>query len=180
MIPAAISTRDAPRMLSFAEAAGKDLRSLFRQYLQPSEEPFFLDIAGPEPRMTYKDFAEYCREDAATWVILRDDQLAGFFLLFDIQPGLELANLDLGSFSSLPAPNSVEAGEWDEALRLASRKAGVSRLQLLALPSQEKKIALCESLGFRPEGALREHFFHRGRYHDMVVLARLEPQRHGG
>jgi RimJ/RimL family protein N-acetyltransferase len=180
MTPTAIHTPDVPRVLSFAEAATKDLRRLFRQYLQPSADPFFLDISGPEPRMTYEGFVEYCREDAAAWVILRNGQMTGFVLLFDIQPGLELANLDMGWFSNIPVPGSPEAGELHEALRLASRKAEVSRLQLLALPFQEKKIALCESLGFRREGMLREHFFHRGKYHDLVMLARLEPQRHGG
>lgn len=180
MTPEAMSTPVAARSLSFAEPTAEDLAALFRWYLQPSEQPFFLDIAGPEPRMTCADFAEYCREDAALWMILRDGQVAGFVLLFDIQPALQLANLDMGWLSSIPEPGSAEAAELDEALRLACTSTRVSRLGMLALPTQRKKIALCESLGFREEGVLREHFFHKGKYRDLVMLARLEPQRHDG
>jgi RimJ/RimL family protein N-acetyltransferase len=167
------------RGLAIAKPTARDLRSLFQRYLQASTEPFFLDIAGPELSMPLPTFVAYCREDAAMWLLRRENEVAGFFLLFDIQPGLALANLDFGWFSPLPAPRSTESENLNAALHEVCCRTGVSRVQLLALPQQEAKVALFRSWGFQAEGLLREHFWHMGKRHDLILLARLEPSRHG-
>jgi RimJ/RimL family protein N-acetyltransferase len=162
----------------FRPAGSKEIRDLFKQYLSSSYEPFFVDISGPELLMNFRDFKEYCRQDAALWISAQDETIEGFFLLFDIQPGLALANLDIVYFSVFPRAGSVKVAALSTALQKACRRTRVTRLQLLALAREKEKLALAAALGFRREGILRQHFFHKGGYHDLIVLARTERGRH--
>jgi len=162
----------------FQPAGAKEIRNLFKQYLNSSYEPFFVDISGPELLMNFRDFSEYCRQDAALWISAQGETMDGFFLLFDIQPELALANLDIVYFSGFPRAGSVEVAALVTALRKACRQTRVTRLQLLALAHEKEKLALAASLGFQQEGILQRHFFHKGGYHDLIVSARMERGRH--
>lgn len=161
----------------FQPAGAKEIRNLFKQYLSSSYEPFFVDISGPELLMNFRDFSDYCRQDAALWVSAQDETIEGFFLLFDIQPGLALANLDIGYFSGFPRPGSLKVATLSTALQKTCRQIRVTRLQLLALAHEKEKLALAAALGFQREGILQRHFFYKGGYHDIVVLARMERGR---
>ncbi|MGA1979712.1 MAG: GNAT family protein [Sedimentisphaerales bacterium] len=161
----------------FRPAGAKEIRDLFKQYLSPTYEPFFVDISGPELLMNFRDFSKYCRQDAALWISAQDETIEGFFLLFDIQPSLALANFDIVYFSGFPRAGSVEVAALATALRKACRQTRVTRLQLLALAREREKLTLAAALGFRREGTLQQHFFHKGGYHDLIVLARMERGR---
>lgn len=162
----------------FQPAGAKEIRKLFKQYLSPTYEPFLVDISGPELLMNFRDFSEHCRQDAALWISAQNETIEGFFLLFDIQPGLALANLDIVYFSGFPRRGSAKVAALAATLRKACRRTRVTRLQLLALAREKEKLALAAALGFRQEGILRQHFFHKGGYHDLIVLARMERGRH--
>jgi hypothetical protein len=162
----------------FRPAGSKEIRNLFKQYLSSSYEPFFVDISGPELLMNFRDFNEYCRQDAALWISAQGETIEGFFLLFDIQPGLALANLDVVYFSGFPRPGSLKAATLSIALQKACFLSRVTRLQLLALACEKEKLALAAALGFQREGILQQHFFHKGGYHDLIVLANMERGRH--
>lgn len=162
----------------FRLAGNEEIRNLFEQYLCPAYEPFFVDDAGPELLMNFKEFKEYCRQDAELWVSVQDKIIKGFFLLIDIQPGLALANVDIGYFSGFPQKGSKEATALAEALNKACRRNGVTRLQMVALENEKEKIALAVALGFQQEGVLQEQFFHKGLYHNLIVLTRLESGRY--
>ncbi|MGA2916639.1 MAG: GNAT family protein [Sedimentisphaerales bacterium] len=162
----------------FRPAGAKEIRDLFKQYLEFFWEPFFVDIAGPELLISFRDFSEYCRQDAALWISAQGKTIEGFFLLSDIQPGLALANLDIVYFSGFPRRGSVKAVVLATALRKACRQTRVTRLQLLALAREREKLALATVLGFQREGILRQHFFYKGVYHDLIMLARMERERY--
>jgi hypothetical protein len=162
----------------FRLAGNKEIRYLFEQYLNPPYEPFFVDDAGPELLMNFKEFKEYCRQDAELWVSVQDKIIKSFFLLIDIQPGLALANFDIGYFSGFPQEGSKEAAALAEALNKACRQNGITRLQMVALVDEKEKIAIAIALGFQQEGVLQEQFFYNGRYHNLIVLARLKNSRY--
>jgi RimJ/RimL family protein N-acetyltransferase len=162
----------------FRPAGAKEIRILFKQYLNHCYEPFFVDISGPQLLMNFRDFSKYCRQDAALWVLVQDETIKAFFLLFDIQEELALADLDVVYFSGFPRAGSSETAALVTALRKACRQTRVTRLQLLALACERKKLGLAAALGFRREGVLRQHFFHKGEYHDLIAMARMERGRY--
>ncbi len=171
--------REAGRRMPFRRAGRRDVAALHEWHVRAQGAPFFLDVAGPEGRYNYRDFAERCRKDASLWVAYRENNLAGFFLLTEIYPSLELANLHMGFFVECPLSDSSAAADLSAALQEACRQTGVSRLQLLLFPWETEKRALVEGIGFRQEGLLRDHFYHEGKRHDLLFMAWMDTQRHG-
>ncbi len=157
--------------LSLKRAAEAGLARLYNWYLRQRKVPFFIDVSGPPPLMRWDDFTEYCTENES-WMMLchRGKDLVGCCHFRDKQPGLELANFDTVFFDTYPAPNSNEARDYGNAFRMACKKQKLSRVQLLALKDDGEKIAFLESIGFRIEGVLREHFFFSKTFQDLTML----------
>jgi hypothetical protein len=162
----------------FHQAGAKEIRILFKKYLERSYEPFFVEISGPELLMNFRDFSEYCRQDAVLWVSAQGETIKGFFLLSDIQPSLAMATLDIVYLSGFPRAGSSKVAALVTALRKACRQIRVTRLQLFALPGEKGKLAIAKAAGFKREGILKQHFFHKGEYHDLIEMARLERGRY--
>ena len=171
--------------LKLANDAG--LARLYDCYLRHRETPFFIDVSGPPPMMRREDFVEYCTENES-WMLLvqsglkggkkqSGQNLAGCCHFRDKQLGLELANFDVVFFAGYPQPNSAEALAFAKAFQSSCAKQKLSRVQLLALKSDLGKIAFLESIGFKNEGVLREHYFFRGVFHDLVMLGWTTPDR---
>jgi RimJ/RimL family protein N-acetyltransferase len=157
--------------LSLKLANDASLVQLYDRYLRQRAAPFFIDVSGPPPMMRQDDFVEYCTENES-WMLLvqRGKELAGCCHFRDKQFGLELANFDTVFFTDYPAPNSHEALAFGKAFRTSCAKQKLSRVQLLALKSEHQKIAFLESIGFKNEGVLREHYFFGTAFHDLVML----------
>lgn len=157
--------------LSLEIANDEGLRRLYALYTRQIRQPFFIDVSGPPPLMRPEQFAEYCTEnDSAMLLCLRGKEIAGCTHFRDKQPGLELANFDTVFFNGYPAANSPEAAEFGAQFRATCAAQKLSRVQLLALKGESEKIALLESAGFKHEGILREHYFFKDAYHDLVML----------
>lgn len=164
---------------NFVPARQKHIYSLYCHYARTDAYPFFVDIAGPSPRMNFTQFVEYCTEDEANLsVLLSDKEIGGFILVSDIQSDLELANLDFCFFDGYPGPDSPDAHSLKTALTRIMVHHGVTRLQMLVLENEKSKIELLTWMKFEIEGALREHFYFQGRHHNLVVVSRTEPSRH--
>lgn len=149
-----------------------EMRRLFEIFTRVSTVPVFVDISGPELMKSFDEFSAYCRDDDAILrVLAENDNIAGHFLLRDIQFELELANLDIWFCDRYPEPASEATAVLNRTIEQACGER-ISRVQLVAMPCEYEKIALCESLGFRREGLLRQQFFYAGRIHDLVVLGR--------
>jgi hypothetical protein len=162
----------------FRRALRRDFQILYQRYLKGCGAPFFTDISGPPAPMKYAEFEDYCTGEAKLWVMGCGNILEWFLLLCDLQPGLELANVDFFFFQNYPEPGSAEAAYFGRALASAANETRVTRLQLAALPFESGKLALAGEAGFHQEGILRKHFFHRGQFWDLQLLARMEPSRH--
>lgn len=157
--------------LSLEIANDDGLRRLYAFYMRQLGQPFFIDVSGPPPMMRRERFAEYCTEnDSAMLLCLRGQELVGCTHFRDKQPGLELANFDTVFFNGYPGADSDEARDFGASFRAACANQKLSRVQLLALKEESEKIALLESIGFKNEGVLREHYFFGGAYHDLVML----------
>ncbi|HEY6417466.1 MAG TPA: GNAT family protein [Candidatus Binataceae bacterium] len=58
-------------------------------------------------------------------------------------------------------------------MRLAFDKMNLHRLWLHVFDFNPRAIASYEKCGFKREGVMREDRFHRGRYHDTIVMGIL-------
>jgi len=156
-------------------ADARDWAPLFLLYQQAQAAPFFTSLAEATTHLQAASFEEYCcRPDRALWVMQRGDRLTGFVLLQDMDATNRSANVDVGFFEAPFAVGAQDAALLDGALRQASAKHGLTRLQIVVLDDQSAKLALVESLGFQKEGVLRGHFFWQGTQRDLICLARLE------
>ncbi len=156
-------------------ATAADVKALYRLYVQPGERPFFVDFAEATEAFSQAQFKTYCSRDNRTlWILTESEQLAGFFLFLDIQPECELADVDIGFLSAVPAPEPAIVSRLADVLRLASRHQGLTRLQLAVSATDPEKLALAEALGFQREGVLRQQLFRNGGLLDLVMLARME------
>jgi RimJ/RimL family protein N-acetyltransferase len=153
---------------------GGELATLHEWYLRCREWPFFTEIAGPTPTFDAGEFARYCRDDAALRVVARDGEVVGFILLSYIQPLIRVANLDFRLRDGYPAAGSADAQTLAGALRSLCADEGVAKTHLLALRQETDRLRFAKELGFRVEGRLRRHFFHRGSFNDLVALGRGE------
>ena len=179
MIEAKDTTANKGLRRGFVKARQRHLFNLYRHYARTSSYPFFVDISGPPPRMSFAQFVEYCTEDGATLsVFMNGDKIGGFVLISDIQLPMELANLDFYFFGASPALDSPEAHMLKTTLARILNIHALTRLQMLVLEMENSKIELLKWMGFEVEGLLREHFFFRGAHHNLVVLSRTEALRH--
>lgn len=157
----------------FVRSRRADLSELYDIYVRRSEQPFHLDIAGPEPQMTFAGFREYIGDLRRLWVLRSGGRLSGCALLADLEPGLEMATIDLTFFDSAPAPHTTSARSLAQLLARLWKRNGITRFELLALPEDHAKLELVRSLGFVEEGRLRQQFFFKNAWHDLVYLALL-------
>lgn len=58
-------------------------------------------------------------------------------------------------------------------IRFAFQQMNMNRLFMETLATNERTIHVCEKVGFRVEGTLREAVFLDGAYHDILVMAML-------
>lgn len=169
---------DSGPTLKFVRLRKQDFPAFYRLFLVPRREPLFLDIYEPGPYPTLNQFiAEFAPD--RFWVSGEPASPHAYFVLHDFQREHELANLDFAFFAGTPCPGSAQArGFWDFVCRSASQYK-LTRLQIFMLATDTDKIRLVESFGFRKEGVLREHLFHRGRMHDVAVYAWMAEGRRG-
>lgn len=63
-----------------------------------------------------------------------------------------------------------------EAIDLAERWLGITRIELQVYADNAAAIRLYEKLGFETEGTLRRHALRDGEYADSLTMARLHPR----
>jgi RimJ/RimL family protein N-acetyltransferase len=151
--------------LDWHEATGQDLAELHDWY-QRSQEPFAVEISGPDPGMTISTFRTWCTSDATMLVARTRGELAAFLWLSSIQASVGVASIDWGFAPSHP----VEASSFARTMRTAARALGLRKLHLMAMPDQHARLELASRLRFVEEGRLREHFFHNGKLNDLLCL----------
>lgn len=61
-------------------------------------------------------------------------------------------------------------------MRLAFDKMNLHRMWLRVFDFNQRAIACYEKCGFKREGVLRDDRFHRGRFHDTLLMAILEDE----
>ncbi len=60
-----------------------------------------------------------------------------------------------------------------QLIPIAFRDLGLNKLWTIFFTTNAKMRHMCESLGFSQEGVLREEYFHRDTFHDMVRMSLL-------
>jgi hypothetical protein len=164
----------------FAPMREGDLAAFYRQFLRVRAEPVFIDIFKPIPYQSAAQFAEYFAvEKRPLWMMGRPKSPTAYFGLHYMLHQHDLANLDFVYFSAYPSPGSDAAHSFWRYVRGCMVERGLTRVQSFVIESSVEKIRLLESFGFRQEGLLREHYFHNGKMHDIVVHAWMAEGRHG-
>ncbi len=161
----------------FIPASKEALLALYSHYRKRGPAPFLMDIYEPMPFLTKNRFVRFFSEQAAVWVRTAEVGFTEAFFLHDFQPEHRLANLDFFFVDGIPSPSTERAGRLWGAVRAASRRQKLTRVQSFVLASDEGRIALLKSYGFESEGVLREHLFFDGKMRDVAVFARLERGR---
>lgn len=64
-------------------------------------------------------------------------------------------------------------------LDLAFNQYNLHKVWLLSFESNKKNIHIYNKLGFQKEGIMREEYFHKGKYHNMVKMSMLENEYRG-
>ncbi len=163
-----------------------------RLYLRPVEEgdlPHVMALANdeelrgltggvqPMSHADALDWLERVRKDPARlWfvIVLRDSGHvigeAGLLRIFHEWRTADMS-LMLGDRSAWGQGYGTEAARLlvDHAFGALS----LHRLAIGVVGFNERALAFWESLGFRREGIQREGYFHGGRFHDFVMMARL-------
>jgi len=157
-----------------------DLPRFYRRFVMTHAEPIFIDVFRPIPCPSLRHFIRYFDPgQRPLWTLGPADSPSAYFALHHIQREHGLANLDFAFFTGCPAPGSVQAGRFWQAVCSAAHQWGLTRLQSFVLAVSAEKIRLLESVGCRREGLLREHCFHDGRLHDLAVHGYLAGERDG-
>jgi len=155
-----------------------DLAAFYRQFLRVRAEPVFIDIFKPIPYQSAAQFAQYFSVGKRPlWMMGRPESPAAYFGLHYMLSQHDLANLDFVYFSAYPSPGSEAAQSFWRYVRSRLVERGLTRVQSFVIDSSVEKIRLLESFGFRQEGLLREHYFHNGKMHDVVVHAWMAEER---
>ena len=155
-----------------------DIADFYRQFSRARREPAFMGMFKPVQYQSATQFAEYFTVGSRPlWVLGRPESPTAYFCLHAMLSQHDLANLDFAYFSAYPNPGSEAAGAFWKYLLSCMRVRGLTRVQSFVIDTCTEKIQLLESLGFRNEGLLREHYYHNGRMHDVVVLAWMAEER---
>ncbi len=153
--------------------------ALYRQFQILRAEPVFVDIFKPITYHTATQFVEsFSAATRPLWVMGGVEAPTAYFCLHSQLRQHDLANLDFGYFTGCPDPGSEEAVRFWRYVRERAAERNVTRIQSFVVAGSMEKICLLESLGFHQEGLLREHYFHNGRLHDLVVHAWMAEGRH--
>lgn len=156
-----------------------DLATFYRQFLRVRAEPVFIDIFKPIPYQSVAQFAEYFSvEKRPLWMMGQPESPTAYFGLHYMLRQHDLANLDFAYFAAYPSPGSEAAHSFWRYVRSCMVERGLTRVQSFVIDSSVEKIRLLESFGFRKEGLLREHYFHNGKMHDVMVHAWMAEERH--
>ena len=154
--------------------------SLYRQFLILRAEPVFVDIFKPIAYHTEAQFVEYFSAAIRPlWVMRKLEVPTAYFCLHSLLHQHNIANLDFAYFDGYPAHDSEVAIRFSNYVRDRAAELNVTRLQSFVIAGSTEKIRLLESFGFHQEGVLREHYFHNGRLHDLVVHAWMAESRRG-
>ena len=84
----------------------------------------------------------------------------------------------LGRISIVIKPEHWNHGHAHEVLKALVQigfKMGLHKIWLMHWKENEKASHLYVSLGFIPEGILKDEYFWQGKYHDMVRMAIINP-----
>jgi hypothetical protein len=169
---------DSAEAKGFIALLKSDLPSFYKHFLVVRPEPVFIDIFKPTPYQTLGQFTDYFSLDKRPlWVLGKPESPQAYFGLHYFQREHDLANLDFVFFSGYPDPGSEEAQLLWDTVRQCLVDRGLTRLQSFVLASSIDKILLLESWGFHQEGILREHYFHNGEFHDVIVHAWIAEER---
>src|SRR3569623_428568 len=168
--------RSNQREAAFVPIRGKDLPTFYQQCVKEQAEPLLMDIYEPLIFPSVLEFVEFFEQDALLWRLGPLAMPSAYFALHDVQWQEKLANLDFVYFAAYPAVGSAKATLFWDIVKRADSQAGISRIQSFVLEGSQK-IPLLTSFGFKQEGVLREHVFHNGRYHDVIVHAWMEACR---
>lgn len=164
----------------FASLRQQDYAAFYRLFQVLRAEPIFIDIYEPTVFPNYARFTEYFAEEKRPIRIMGPVVAPkAYYVLHDLQREHDLANLDFAFFEGYPTPGSAEALSFWASVRRCLADSGLTRVQSFVLSGSEDKLRLIESLGFHQEGILREHYFHNGKLHDVIIHAWMAEGRGG-
>ena len=158
--------------MSFHVASTRELDAAFAWYLEPRPAPFLVGVAGPFTTFNRDSFIDYCSRAAQLWVT---SDGTGLILLTHIQYTMHVADLDF-QFRTLPAAGAATQ-RLLPALRGLCGAIGITKTQTFSLAGDSPRLALCEALGMRREGVLKEHFYHDRTHHDLICSGWLRDPR---
>jgi len=106
-------------------------------------------------------------------VVRKDDQmLVGAVAFFNYNPLNRSAELGL-----LIDPEERRKGYGKEAIQLLCRYLfkfrGLNKVHAQTVDFNEAAIELLETLGFKRDGALRDHYFYDGEFHNAAIYSLL-------
>jgi len=148
---------------AFHLATTTEVEAAFAWYLEPRRSPFVVGVAGPFTTFNRDSFIDYCTRAAQLWVSADGSAL---ILLTHIQYSMHVADLDF-QFRAYPAAGAATQ-HLLQALRLLCGTIGVTKTQTFSLAGDMQRLALCEALGMRREGVLKEHFYHERTHQDLI------------
>jgi L-phenylalanine/L-methionine N-acetyltransferase len=106
------------------------------------------------------------------------EKIIGMLGLHVVQPGLRRAHVRGLGIAIDAAWQGQGVGQrlMSAALHWADNWAGILRIELTVLSSNQRAIALYERHGFVVEGTMRAHILWNGQLVDTLAMARLHPK----
>lgn len=100
----------------------------------------------------------------------KDKMLVGMVTFFDFNPLNRSAELGV-----MIDPDEQKNGYAKEAVRLLAgflfKSWGLNKVHAQTAAFNKAAVALLESLGFKKDGTLREHYFHESEYYDGYIYS---------
>jgi L-phenylalanine/L-methionine N-acetyltransferase len=106
------------------------------------------------------------------------EKIIGMLGLHVVQPGLRRAHVRGLGIAIDTAWQGQGVGQrlMTAAMHWADNWAGILRIELTVLSSNQRAIALYERHGFAVEGTMRAHIVWNGQLADTLAMARLHPK----
>ncbi|MBD3389322.1 MAG: GNAT family N-acetyltransferase [Candidatus Altiarchaeales archaeon] len=159
--------------VAFRRVREKDLKRL-NDIVNDEETARFLHLIPPVSlKKTREAYEEFKRKRHHWYVVVVDGDIAGSFTLNPNPKNTKCAHV--GRFGICIAREYWGLGVGDRIIRYAlreARKLNLKRVELTVVKGHRRAIRLYRRHGFKKEGVKKDAFKIKGRYHDMMVMAR--------
>ncbi|MFH1404261.1 MAG: GNAT family protein [Candidatus Altiarchaeota archaeon] len=160
--------------IRFRRVRESDLRRL-NEIVNDMEVSHYLGLLPPVTMKSTREFYTQCMSKKHLWYgIIVDGSIAGSVFL---GPGPERSKISHSAeFGISIAREYWGRGVGDKAIMFMIRKArelGLKRIELGVVEGNRRARSLYMKHGFVKEGLKRKAFMIKGRYHNMIVMARL-------